>query len=85
MRDPSVTDPKTKAVYLLSKALKAGLAKGRLMVAKHQPKNGGQNYRLASKPNRKKVSFDIIRLVALLTPGTSKMDEEQKGRRIQGH
>ena len=79
MREPSVTDPKTKAVYLLSKALKAGLARGRLMVAKHQPKNGGQNYRLASKPNRKKVSLDIICLVALLTSGTCKVAEEQKG------
>ena len=35
--------------------MKAGVAKGRLMFAKHQPKNGGRNYRLVTKPNRRKV------------------------------
>ena len=50
-----MTDPKPKAAYLLGKALKAGVAKGRLMFAKHQPKNGGRNYRLVTKPNRRKV------------------------------
>ena len=55
MKDPSVTDSKQKAAYLLGKALKAGVQKGRLMFAKHQPKNGGKNYRLVTKPNRRKV------------------------------
>ena len=40
---------------MLGKALKAGVQKGRLMFAKHQPKNGGKNYRLVTKPNRRKV------------------------------
>ena len=55
MKDPSVTDSKQKAAYLLGKALKAGVQKGRLMFAKHQPKNGGKNYRLVTKPNRRKI------------------------------
>ena len=55
MKDPSVTDSKQKAAFMLSKALKAGVQKGRLMFAKHQPKNGGRNYRLVTKPNRRKV------------------------------
>ena len=55
MKDPSVTDSKQKAAFMLGKALKAGVQKGRLMFAKHQPKNGGKNYRLVTKPNRRKV------------------------------
>ena len=55
LKDPSVTDSKQKAAYLLGKALKAGVQKGRLMFAKHQPKNGGKNYRLVTKPNRRKI------------------------------
>ena len=55
MKDPSVLEPRAKAMYLLSKALKAGIAKGRLKLAK-PGKNGGQNYRLNTKPNRKKVN-----------------------------
>ena len=57
MKDPSVTEPKAKAMYLLNKALKAGIGKGRLMLAKKQPKAGGPNYRLVSKPNRRKVGY----------------------------
>ena len=50
-----MTDSKQKAAFMLGKALKAGVQKGRLMFAKHQPKNGGKNYRLVTKPNRRKV------------------------------
>jgi hypothetical protein len=54
LKDPSVTDPKNKALYLLTKALKAGLDKGRLMQGK-PGRPGALNYRLVTKPNRRKV------------------------------
>jgi len=60
MKEPSVDDPKNKATYMLTKALKAGLDKGRLMMGR-SGKPGTHNYRLVTKPNRRKVLAKYLR------------------------